>query len=383
MSARAASSKAGRCVIRSDRPDGRMATTAGLVHHRLRTLKPELSFNPDFTPRQFEAWKRAVRSRLRRLVGVARVPAQPAPKMVSDEPRDGYRLQRWELYPEPDCVESMLLLVPDGVSPRNRAPAVLCLPGSDHPNERVAGEPAPAGADWRLPEHNAMARLIAKKGMVALCIENPGTGSLFDPRAPDWRRQVGELIWLGTSYEALSVRHKLAALAWLKRLPIVDGRRIAACGFSLGAKPAVMLGVLEPGLRAVVWNSGAYDWRVRHVATNLVPVAPWHYIPGFIRWFDYLDLTAALAPMPVMLSEGGRTDELRKVRRAYALAGAPRHFALSYCPSWRDAAKRKLDRVPLPEGVTPDEYLSYLSGSNGEHFFHDDVVVPWLCRVLA
>ena len=346
-------------------------------------MRPQLAFDPTFTPAQFEQWKKRVRQRLRILLSMPRMRHQPQPRMVSDEPREGYRLQRWELYPEPDTVVPMMMLIPETASAKHPVPAVLCLPGSAHPNEVLAGEPEPAGmAPHRFPEHNAMARHFVARGLVALCVENPGTGSMFEPRASDWRRQCSELIWMGSSYEGLSVFHKLAALQWLRRQPMVDRDRIAACGHSLGAKPALLLGLLAPSLRAVVWNSAAYDWRVRHVVTNLVPVAPWHYVPGFVRWFDYLDLKAALAPTPLLLSEGGRNDELRKVRQAYALAGARGSLRISYCPSFRKPSQRILDHKPMPEGLHTEDYLRYLNACDDEHYFKDDVAVPWLVHRL-
>ena len=312
------------------------------------------------------------------------MPPQPKPKMISDEPRKGYRLQRWELYPEPDSVVPMMLLVPDTASPKRPAPAVLCLPGSDHPNEVLAGEPLATGVQPPgFLEHNAMAKHLVRKGMVCLCIENPATAALFDPRASDWRRHCLELIWMGRSYEGLSLFHKLVALKWLEHLPFVDRKRIAACGHSLGAKPALLLGVLTPSLCAVVWNSGAYDWRIRHVVTNLTPVAPWQYIPDFIRWFDYLDLKAALAPTPLLISEGGCSKELRKVRQAYALAGAPGNLKVSYMPGFRKPSRRTLDRRPMPEGLSGEAYGRYHNATNAEHRFQYDVAVPWLSSVLG
>lgn len=370
-------------TIRSRRADGRMATTSGVVHQRLRLLRPALTLPDELTPRVLEAWKRRVRRRLRAVLTIPKPGRAVPPKLIADEPRDGYRLQRWELYPEADTALLVWLLVPDSASPREKAPAVLCLPGSDHPNEVLAGEPvthAQRSISWL--EHNAMAKHLVQRGVIALCIENPATGSLFDPLAPDWRRHCMELIWMGGSYEGLSVTHKLAALRWLRSHPLVDAARIAACGFSLGAKPAVHLGVLEPGLRAVVWNSGAYDFRARHVVTNLAPIAPWQYVPGFVKWFDYVDLMAALAPMPFLACEGGREDELRKVRRAYRVAGAPRNFTLAYTPRYARASDRALARRPVPEGIDGKAFGEYHAGSDDEHRFQVDVALPWLLRQL-
>lgn len=372
-------------LIRPRPADGRFTSTAGLLHRRLKQLQPALAYKPASSLAEFAVWRRRVRQRLRRLLCLPRVQPQPPPVLLSEEPRVGYRLQRWEMYPEPDSAVGMLMLVPDSATPARPAPGVLCLPGSEHRNEWLAGEPDPPGSPERqFVEHNAMALHLVRQGLVALCVENPGTAGLFEPLAPDWRRQSLELIWLGWSYEGLSVFHKLVALKWFSRLPVVDRRRLAVCGHSLGAKPALLVGVLEPRLvRAVVWNSGAYDWRAYHVAANMTPVAPWHYIPGFMRWFDYLDLKAALAPTPLLITEGGRADELAKVRQAYAVAGAPGNFELSYGPSFRDPASRTAEAQPLPEGLAPAEFVQHINATNDEHYFHADVAVPWLCRVLG
>ena len=103
-------------TIRSDRPDGRFQTLGGVVYHRLKHLRPALEFDPAWSETEAGAWRKQVRRRLRQVLAMPRPPKQPEPRMVDDQPRDGYRLQRWELYPEPDSVVPMLLLVPDGAT---------------------------------------------------------------------------------------------------------------------------------------------------------------------------------------------------------------------------------------------------------------------------
>jgi len=371
-------------VIRSDRADGRYDTLAGVVHHRYRCLAPKLAYDPTWSKKRTEAWRGQVRRKLRELTGLKRPTKQPAPVMVDDQAREGYRLQRWELYPDDISVVPMLMMVPDAATARDPAGAVLCLPGSDHPMERLAGEPEPEGnGPNRFPVHNAMGLHFVRQGLIALIVENPGTGSMADGRGGDWMRESLELLWLGESYEGVSLAHKVAAFRWLKKHRLVDGKRIAACGHSLGGKVALLLGLIEPGLAAVVWNSLAYDHRLMSVHTNLERIAPWQYVPGLLEWFDYLDLMAALAPTPLMLSEGGRSDQLRKVRKAYELAGAKTKLKIAYSPSRRKAAGRRLDRRTIPEGITRAEYVGYLSGAaEGEHRFQFDTVVPWLVKVL-
>ena len=51
------------------------------------------------------------------------------PVILDEERRDGYLLQRWEIYPDPDSIVPMLMLVPDTAIRKSPAPGVLCLPG--------------------------------------------------------------------------------------------------------------------------------------------------------------------------------------------------------------------------------------------------------------
>ena len=244
-----------------------------------------------------------------------------------------------------------------------------------------------AGEPWRGPwknrfgEHNYIAKHFVRAGLIAVAFDNPGTADLAEPLADDWRRQSGELIWMGRSYEGLTTFQKMVALKWLKTLPFVDRRRIAVCGHSLGAKPALILGVLDPGIRAVIWNDNAADWRAREVAMNLTPIAPWHYVPGFIQWFDYMDLMAALAPTPLLIAEGGRSEDHRRIRKAYALLGAQSRFKVTFMPNFARAADRPLDRKKLPEGLDAEQYARY-AGYDGDHYFKEAAAVPWLCKML-
>jgi len=361
------------------RSDGRYLATPRFIHYLLRQ-EPLLAFNPGFTREQFAAWQGKVREKLRELLTFPDPPEQPPPERVRVEQRDGYQLEHWELYPEPRCVVPMLMLVPDGVTERSAAPGVMCFPGSRQPKEALCGEPW--DSDWvnRFGEHNYMAVHFVRAGLVALALDNPGTETLSDPLNRCYNRNSAHLIWLGRSYEGLSTFQKVVAFRWLRTLPFVDGGRVAACGHSLGALPALLLGVLEPDVAAVIWNDFVGSWRARDVLTNLSPIALWHYIPGFARWLDYTDLMAALAPMPFLATEGGRDDDHDRIRRAYEIAGAPDNVKFTFMPNFTDPAARS--REPIPEGVAPEEFGRY-ANYDGDHYFKDEVAVPWLSGMLG
>ena len=366
-------------LSKTTRPDGRFETTAGFVHHLLKQ-RPELSFDPEFSVEQFQSWKRKVKRKLRELMAFPKVPRQPAPKMIEEARRDGYRLQRWELYPEPRGVVPFIMLVPDAASAASPAPAVMCFPGSQQPKEALCGEPWDGPWVNQFGAHNFVAKHFVQAGFIALAFDNPATANLADPRCPNHQRASQHLIWVGRTYEGLSTFQKLVALKWLKKLDFVDRGRIAACGHSLGAKPALLLGLLDPAIRAVIWNDMATDWRVRDLVTNLSPVALWHYIPGFARWFDYMDLMAALAPTPLLITEGGRLDDHARIRKAYVLNGAAKDFKVTFMPNFSDPASR--NREQIPEGIGDQEYSKY-ANYDGDHYFKDEVAVPWLCKTFS
>lgn len=383
----------------STRPDGRLVTTAAIVHRRLSTLRPKLAFDPALKKSAFPRWQQKVRLKLRELLGLpAKLPAMPRAKRLSDEPRDGYRLQRWEIYPEPGVALPLLVLVPESAVPGvvrsmkgsgSRFPLVMCFPGSEHPKERLAGEPTEYKGGERFLAREDMARQLVRRGFVAVAMDNLGTCELLDPRAKHWMRQSLHLMWMGTSYEGMAMLHRLQAMRFACALECVDAKRVAVCGHSLGAKPALMLGVLGPlyasqgvGVpRAVVWNDFLGPWRRQMTVRNVDAFAPWHIVPGMIGWMDYMDLHCAVAPTPLLVTEGGRSEDIELVRAAHRLAGSPRGFEISYMPNFRKASARKWDRKPVPDPMPEGEYGKY-HNFDGDHYFKGDVAVPWLERVM-
>jgi hypothetical protein len=382
----------------SGREDGRFVQTAAFLHKYLQTLQPRLAFRPGMTREQLVAWQPKVREKLLELMCFPEAPPQPDPKRIWSQPRDGYRLQRWEIYPEPYSVVPFYLLVPDGVSQQSPAPAVLCFPGSGHSKEMLAGEPelegnpAPDKAKW--PD-NRMAFHYARRGMVAAVAENPATNELANtlgekaplPSSAAWQsRSVLSLvaIWMGRCYEAVSVFQKACLLQWLVKQPYVDAKRVATSGHSLGAKPADILGVLYPELiRAVVHNDFVCHWQERSVAMNLDDPGSHQVVPGIFQWFDYTDLEACLSPRPLLFTEGGRPNQIAKIRRAYELLGAADAVQVFHYDKYSDPKSRTLDGAELPVGITAEQYFRYAYVDVAEHRFRPNRAVPWLAKVFG
>lgn len=387
-------------VLRSDRSDGRHLSTRGFVQHLARTAKPKLAFDPEMTPEEFMQWKLRVRAKLLELMAFPEITEQPEPRKLWARERQGYRLEKWEAYPEPGGVVPYLVLVPDGVTAERPAPAVLCFSGSSGTKENLAGEPPlhPSfqgndrrHAGWLHTERNQQALQFVKAGLVAVAVDHPGNGELSDlakhrGTTMDDRNTIARyLLDAGRHYLGYSVFQKRHILHWLRSRPDVDRERVALSGHSLGTEPLLALAILEPEVAAVVWNDFLCPNIERAKVTTkpnsrgLRPPANWlgHCVPGLWNWFDYPDLVAAFAPRPLILTEGGPAYSLELVQQAYALAGAPQRVSIHHYPKYSDPANRR-DGEPIPEGLDAAEWLDRANVDAPRHFFKGYLAVPWL-----
>ena len=367
------------------REDGRFLKTASFLQKHLETSEPKLAFRPDMTADRMPVWQKAVREKLFELMRFPSVPEQPKPVRIWSKPRDGYRLERWEAYPEPYSVVPYYVLIPDGVSPQSPAPAVMCFPGTNGSKEALAGEPQPPGIpdlDKTKWPDNRMAYHYMHRGMVAIAVENPDTNELG---ASMWPRENVSLcaLWMGRSYESISVFQKACILRWLIEQPYVDARRVATSGHSLGAKPADILAILFPDVvKAVVHNDFVCNWQERAVAVNLYCSSAFQIVPGILSWFDYTDLEAAMAPCPLLFTEGGRPNQIAKICRAYALKQAPNAVRVYHYEKYEAPASRTLDNAPLPANITMEQYYAYAYVDPTRHRFRPHRAVPWLAEVF-
>ncbi|MAF65275.1 MAG: hypothetical protein CMJ84_06410 [Planctomycetes bacterium] len=371
----------------SGREDGRFVDTAGFVHAYIKEHKPKLAFDPHMDPSEFPAWRERLRQKVFELMAFPEVAAQPVPKRVAVEQRDGYQLQRWEAYPEPFSVVPFLMLVPDGTSARSPAPAVMCFPGYSGSKEGMAGEPElnDRKLNWSEQKRrdNSFALHYVRQGMITVAIDNPARAE-----ADSDLRGLAEIsramIWAGRNYLGISVFHKTQILKWLAQLDIVDAKRIATCGLSLGSDPADIVGLLNPDLvSAVIHNDFLCDWREQTIAMNAYAATAWHVVPGMYAWFDAPDIQAALAPRHLLFTEGGRTPHINRVRAAYEMADAAKNVQVYYYNKYATPDLRLYDDKPIPEGLTDKEYFLYANVDVADHRFHPEHAVPWLADVFT
>lgn len=383
----------GQAQITTDRQDGRFQSSRGTVQYMLKRMKPTYAFDPLFTPVEFKVWQSGLRAAMKELMRFPEIADLPAPVRIKTVRRDGYRVEKWESYPLPGSVVPYLVLIPDGVDPGHKAPAVLCIPGFGGSKEGLAGENE---GDYDLisfpaesVKKNAMALHYVKRGLVAVAVDNPSCAELSDNGHFDYLNTSRILLEMGWSYLGLSAYQDWNILSWMKELDFVNKDRLIVSGFSLGTEPLMVLGTLDPSIYAFVYN----DFLCRTLERILVMTKPdpkgirpfpnsiEHLIPGFLTQFDFPDLVAALAPRPVICTEGGLDRDFDLIRKAYEISGKPDYFTYYHYKKFADPKDRKqIEKVP--EGIDRDTYFNLVNVDPENHYFKEEWVLPWIDKIL-
>lgn len=384
-------------VIQTDRSDGRYLSSRGVTHALLRNLKPKHAFDPGLSPEQFKTWKVEFREAMERLMCHPDITDQPAPKRIETRQREGYRVEKWEIYPLPECVSTFLVLIPDGVTPENPAPGVICIPGTGGSKESLAAEPElhPKFASSRPFDKRTMALHYVKAGLVAIAVDNPGVGELSDLErytvAPeyDYNSIARELLEIGWSYLGFNSFVDMQILKWMKSYGVIDKERIVLSGHSLGTEAMMVMGVLDTNVYAIVYS----DFLCRTLERFIVLTEPYedgfrplpnsirHLIPNFLCNFDFPDIVSYFAPTPIIFTEGGMERDFVQVKRAYEIAGHPENLTIHYYPKFSDPKERgRFDH--LPEGINYDTYFAMANVDPPMHYFKYELVIPWLKKLL-
>lgn len=384
--------------ITTDRPDGRYISSRGVTHAMLKNLKPAFAFNPDFTQEEFFRWKEGFRAKMKEIMRHPEIAGLPEPKLVDTRKRDGYRVEKWEVYPLPECVSTFLVLIPDGVTREHPAPGVICIPGTGGSKESLAAEPElePNYASSRTFDKRTMALHYVKAGLVAVSVDNPGVGELSDlekyTTAPHYNYDAiaRELLEMGWSYLGYNSYVDMQVLKWMKTCGFINKERIILSGHSLGTEAMMVMGVLDPSIYAVVYS----DFLCRTLERMIVLTEPYpdgsrpypnsirHLIPNFLCNFDFPDIVSYFAPTPIIFTEGGLERDFKLVQKAYEISGHPENVKIYYYPKFSDPKERgKFEH--LPEGISYETYFSMTNVDPPMHYFKYELVIPWVKGLLG
>ena len=224
------------------------------------------------------------------------------------------------------------LLIPAGL--KGKAPAMLCLHGTDGSRGRTAG----LG-----PDYARYAIELAERGYVTLA---PDYITLGENTAVDPYKDLGYV-----SASMKGIWDHIRAVDVLQSLPEVEGERMGVVGLSLGGHNALFVAVFDPRLKVIVTSSGFdsfYDYkgggpgalrgwagqRYMPLIETACGLAP-DKVP-----FDFPEVLAALAPRPLFIHAPLQDDNFNvaSVKRCaaaakpvYRLFGAEERI-VSLCP---------------------------------------------------
>lgn len=379
-------------VIITNRSDGRFLSSRGAVQQMMKECPPVLAFDPQMNPDEFARWKAEVKDAMKRLMRHPMLETI-APKLVKTVVRDGYRIEKWESYPLSGNVVPYLVMIPDGVDASHPVPAVLCIPGFGQTKEFLAGEHS---GDFNLdkspvenPGKNSMALHFVRKGLVAVAVDNVSFGELMDNGRADFLNTSRMLLELGWSYLGLTSWQDKVVLDWMKTVPLIDRKRIIVSGFSLGTEPLMVLGLLDDSIYAFVYNDFLCTTRERILVmtkpdkngNRSFPNSIEHLIPEFLTLFDFPDIVAALAPRPVICTEGGLDRDFHKIAKAYEMNGASENFTYYHYAKYADPSVR-MNIQEVPEGVDRTQFFRIVNCDSPNHYFKTEWVMPWIDTLL-
>ncbi|MCI0628934.1 MAG: alpha/beta hydrolase family protein [Acidobacteria bacterium] len=311
---------------------------------------------------QIPEWREKVAARLYAALGLPNCqPADLDPRATPLGDRQGYRVERIVYSSEPYADVPGLLLIPDGVSAKNPAPAVLCLHGNvPGAKDELAGETSlnPSAAEGLAMYRDDYAREFAKRGFVTFAIDLRDSGErrhwekYTGPPGWDWREISGLMaIPLGRTYLGLCVFDAMRALDYLESRPEVKKNTIGCVGFSAGATLTAWLATLDRRVK-VAGISGTSTASRERLGPTAHKRQPSGMLPGIYVDLDWDLCIAAMVPTPlVMVSEYLHGPDQAKssnerIRQAYERFGV--------------ADKLKIEYVPRP------------------HVWHGEIVIPWV-----
>lgn len=382
-------------VIKSNRSDNRFLSTYAIVHEMLKDMHPRCAYRPGMSAQAFGQWQDSVRNAMITLMKFPAVPPQPDPVCIKKEKREGYTLEKWEFYPFPKSVSTFLVLRPDNL--KGAVPAILCIPGSGRTKEGLAGEPGicPKLTEDYTNPRTTMALNFVKEGYIAVAVDNAAAGEASDLECYDkgWDYDYDTvsrfLLEMGWSWLGYTSFLDMQVLDWMKKQPSVKKDRIVVSGFSLGTEPMMVLGVLDRDIYAFIYNDFLCQTQERALVMTKpnrenrrpFPNSIRHLIPDYWKYFNFPDVAASLAPRPIIFTEGGLDRDFRLVESAYRDCGKPDNMEFHHYPKFADKGARK-DVEQLPEGLDAQTFFQLANVDPPSHYFKNELVLPWLRKIL-
>jgi dienelactone hydrolase len=259
-------------------------------------------------------------------------------------------------------VPAYLCIPKDLLAGKKKAPAILCLHGTDN----TIGHGTVVGLGKN--PNRGYASELAERGYVTFAPNYP----LLAKYQPDLKK----LGWESGTLKA--VWDNIRGLDYLESLPYVNGKAMGTIGHSLGGHNSVYTAVFEPRLKIVVSSCGLDSYLDYYGGDekNWFPEKGWcqtRYMRKLADYrgrlaaipFDFHEMIGALAPRKVLIIaplkdsnfQHASVDKIAAAARpVFKLYGHAEHLRVEHpdCPhdfppAMREAAYKLLDTLATPE----------------------------------
>ncbi len=276
-----------------------------------RKLTPKLNVPQTDGIEEREKWKQKVRNKLSELLCLDKFEVDEARYSLVKQQQSNDIIYEWYyLKTEKEYWAPLVITKPAGKGP---FVPILCLHGhSENGKEGLIGKTAVKSecSQSQLQEllelyKDTYAIDLAKRGFLTVSFDNRGfnEAGTYEPyiyNAYNWH--ICEVLWqnaLGRNYIGSCVWDAMSVLDYVLKRDDVNEDKVGCIGFSLGGMLALYTSLLDQRISAVV-ISGYFDSYLNRIAEYPGADCVCNYVPGMFEWFDIPDLTAALAPKPVL-----------------------------------------------------------------------------------
>jgi dienelactone hydrolase len=260
------------------------------------------------------------------------LPARSRPisgKKRSQEERDGYLLETWDL--DLNGIENVPAYLARPKSASGRLPAVL-FNHSHGGGYKIGKLEFVDGRSYLQPV--PYARELTGLGYVSLAIDHWVFGERSHTSEQDMFK---EMLWNGQVLWGMMVYDSLRAMDFLVQRPDVDPARLATLGISMGSTMAWWLAALDERVKVTVDICCLTDFQTLIAKKNLSAHGVYYFVPGLLKKFTTAQINALIAPR-AHLGLAGLQDKLTPVegldlidaelKKVYAEQGHPERWKL-------------------------------------------------------
>jgi dienelactone hydrolase len=263
---------------------------------------------------------------------LGRLPDRKRPiagKKRTEEERDGYVLETWDL--DLNGIETVPAFLARPRSVSGRVPGVV-FNHSHGGGYTIGKKEFVEGRSYLQPV--PYAKVLTDLGYIALSIDAWVFGERSHTSESDMFKAM---LWQGQVLWGMMVYDSLRAVDFLIERPEVDPNRLGTLGMSMGSTMAWWLAALDPRIKVTVDINCLTDFHTLLAKKGLSLHGLYYFVPDLLNHFTTAQINALIAPRP-HLGLAGLQDKLtpvegldiidRELQQAYAAAGHPEHWKL-------------------------------------------------------